>query len=321
MAFTQISKVVLVVLCIETSSSLLGPDSDHSTSLLGPDSDHLTSLLGPDSDHSTFASVSPRADNPNDTLDEQMIAAFLHRLQLLNSTSELSVDLKDSREITTAQSHPDTTSTSHNGSLEDAEVSKFIAKLNMLIASSSIPKSKKTLSDVLTEVPASTMPVSKHLTSAKQTKDNSENVAELVAFQDKLRKLNNEYSQDTTSDEKATSRLPTPQETSSTEKPNVTLPKVTGKPGDTPIIAKLLSNFDDQLTIILSVSVAVVVLTILTISTCILYRHHRNKKFKRMMLNKEFKRWDPQLLRPSQKNIDAFIWGIPIPTVADMVQP
>ncbi|KAK0056998.1 hypothetical protein Bpfe_013650 [Biomphalaria pfeifferi] len=293
MAFIQISKVVLVVFCIETSSSLLVPDSDHST----------------------FASVSTRVENSN-TLDGQMIAAFLHRLQLLNSTSELSVDLKDSRAITTL----DTTSTNNNGSLEDAEVSKFIAKLNTLIASSSIPESKKTLSDVLTEVSASTMPVSKHFTSAKQTKDNSENLAELVAFQYKLRKLNNEYSQDTTSDEKATSRLPTPQETSSTEKPNVTLPKVTGKPGDTPIIAKLLSNFDDQLTIILSVSVAVVVLTILTISTCILYRHHRNKKFKRMMLNKELKRWDPQLLRPSQKNSDAFIWGIPIPTVADMVQ-
>ncbi|KAK3774881.1 hypothetical protein RRG08_007240 [Elysia crispata] len=46
----------------------------------------------------------------------------------------------------------------------------------------------------------------------------------------------------------------------------------------------------------------------------------KSSKNKGMYLNSDFNRWDPQLLRPSQKSVDTFIFGTPIPSISEMIK-
>lgn len=61
----------------------------------------------------------------------------------------------------------------------------------------------------------------------------------------------------------------------------------------------------------------VIFLVVLVLFLC--YSKRKNAK-KDLTLNKDLNRWDPQLLRPSKENIDAFYFGPPIPSVAEMIK-
>ncbi|XP_059161159.1 uncharacterized protein LOC131944507 [Physella acuta] len=78
------------------------------------------------------------------------------------------------------------------------------------------------------------------------------------------------------------------------------------------------AGLDLQMLLFISITSAFLLLIIIVV--VILACMRCQKKKKDLSLNKEFNRWDPQLLRPSQPSIDAFIFGSPIPTVAEMIK-
>lgn len=61
-----------------------------------------------------------------------------------------------------------------------------------------------------------------------------------------------------------------------------------------------------------------IVLAMVVVSIFVCCKGDRRKKD--MSLNKDLNRWDPQLLRPTKANIEAFIFGTPIPSVAEMIK-
>ncbi|KAH9515469.1 hypothetical protein Btru_014575 [Bulinus truncatus] len=86
-------------------------------------------------------------------------------------------------------------------------------------------------------------------------------------------------------------------------------------------LSQLLGEADQTYIIVVIVSVStVVVLVIVAVTTRLLYKRCRQSSHKQMMLNNDFNRWDPQLLRPSQKSINAFYFGTPIPSVTEMIK-
>ncbi|CAG5122691.1 unnamed protein product, partial [Candidula unifasciata] len=72
----------------------------------------------------------------------------------------------------------------------------------------------------------------------------------------------------------------------------------------------------------LAIGVASAGLLVILVTAVAIFLCCRNKKNEKtdLILNKELNRWDPQLLRPSKEHIDAFYFGPPIPSVAEMIK-
>ncbi|RUS84763.1 hypothetical protein EGW08_007447 [Elysia chlorotica] len=79
------------------------------------------------------------------------------------------------------------------------------------------------------------------------------------------------------------------------------------------------SIIDTKIILIIGASAAgllVVLMLVVILYLC----YPKSSKSKGMYLNADFNRWDPQLLRPSQKSIDTFIFGTPIPSISEMIK-
>ncbi|CAL1527633.1 unnamed protein product [Lymnaea stagnalis] len=69
------------------------------------------------------------------------------------------------------------------------------------------------------------------------------------------------------------------------------------------------------------VLIAICVLAVLIVLvTAALMWKCSNRRRKDMSLNKDFNRWDPQLLRPTKADMDAFMFGSPLPSVSEMIK-
>ncbi|GFO17050.1 hypothetical protein PoB_004355500 [Plakobranchus ocellatus] len=79
------------------------------------------------------------------------------------------------------------------------------------------------------------------------------------------------------------------------------------------------SIISTKLVLIVGVTAAALLLILLVAVLLYWYRPKPSQKNK-MLFNPECNRWDPQLLRPTQKNIDAFMFGTPIPSISEMIK-
>uniref|UniRef100_A0A0B7AC59 Uncharacterized protein n=1 Tax=Arion vulgaris TaxID=1028688 RepID=A0A0B7AC59_9EUPU len=98
------------------------------------------------------------------------------------------------------------------------------------------------------------------------------------------------------------------------------LPRKSTQPSDASV-----ESVDTESTVIISLVIGIsaagllVVLAVIVVSIYVCCKSGK-RGHKDMSLNKDFNRWDPQLLRPTKSSIDAFIFGSPIPSVAEMIK-
>lgn len=94
---------------------------------------------------------------------------------------------------------------------------------------------------------------------------------------------------------------------------NITAVEVTQMKGN------LFSLIDTKVILIIGATAAGL-LVVLMIFVLVNLARPKSPKGCGLYLNSDLNRWDPQLLRPSQKSIDTFIFGTPIPSISEMIK-
>ena len=84
-------------------------------------------------------------------------------------------------------------------------------------------------------------------------------------------------------------------------------------------VKSLGTLIDTKLILIIGVTAAVLLVVLLVVVLIYMFRPKPSKN-KGLFLNSDFNRWDPQLLRPTQKSIDNFVFGTPIPSISEMIK-